>query len=123
MPVAIFGLDEALVTDHSHTATVRRAQRIPDERICCPSPSLPSATGISAVHLKLGTLSGVVKEALMSSYEMACYGTPLQGSRLAVEEVPVVVVCPGGLVSCPVTFCPIVLLRRVRNPHFRSRAR
>jgi hydrogenase nickel incorporation protein HypA/HybF len=50
---------------------------------------------ISAVHLKLGTLSGVVKEALMSSYEMACYDTPLHGSRLVVEEVPVVVFCPS----------------------------
>ena len=30
---------------------------------------------VSAVHLKLGALSGVVKEALLSSYEMACEGT------------------------------------------------
>jgi len=49
---------------------------------------------ITAVHLKLGTLSGVMKEALQSAYEMACYDTPLQGSRLIVEEVPVVVFCP-----------------------------
>ena len=49
---------------------------------------------IDAVHLKLGALSGVVKEALLSSYEMACEDTPLQGSRLVFEEVPVVVFCP-----------------------------
>jgi hydrogenase nickel incorporation protein HypA/HybF len=49
---------------------------------------------INAVHLKLGALSGVVKEALLSSYEMACEGTPLQGSRLIFDEVPVVVFCP-----------------------------
>ena len=49
---------------------------------------------INAVHLKLGALSGVVKEALMSSYEMACEDTPLQGSLLVFEEVPVVVFCP-----------------------------
>jgi hydrogenase nickel incorporation protein HypA/HybF len=49
---------------------------------------------INAVHLRLGALSGVVKEALLSSYEMACEGTPLQGSRLVFEEVPVVVFCP-----------------------------
>jgi hydrogenase nickel incorporation protein HypA/HybF len=48
---------------------------------------------VSAVHLKLGPLSGVVKDALLSSYEMACYGTPLQDSRLVIEEVPVVVYC------------------------------
>jgi hydrogenase nickel incorporation protein HypA/HybF len=49
---------------------------------------------ISAVHLKLGILSGVVKEALLSSYEMACEGTVLQGSRLVVEEIAVIVFCP-----------------------------
>jgi hydrogenase nickel incorporation protein HypA/HybF len=48
---------------------------------------------IKAVHLRLGLLSGVVKEALLSSYEMACEDTPLQGSRLQVEEVPVLIFC------------------------------
>jgi hydrogenase nickel incorporation protein HypA/HybF len=49
---------------------------------------------IEAVHLKLGALSGVVKEALLSCYEMVCEGTTAQGSRLLIEEVPVVVFCP-----------------------------
>ena len=49
---------------------------------------------INAVHLKLGALAGVVKSALQSSYEMACENTPLQGSQLIVEEVPVIVYCP-----------------------------
>lgn len=49
---------------------------------------------VSAVHLKLGALSGVVKDALMFSYEVACQDTSLQGSQLIVEEVPVVVFCP-----------------------------
>jgi hydrogenase nickel incorporation protein HypA/HybF len=48
---------------------------------------------INAVHLRLGALSGVVKEALLSCYEMACEGTPLQGSRLLVEDVAVVIFC------------------------------
>jgi hydrogenase nickel incorporation protein HypA/HybF len=48
---------------------------------------------INAVHLKLGALSGVVKEALLSSYEMACEDTPLQGSHLVFEEIPVVIFC------------------------------
>jgi hydrogenase nickel incorporation protein HypA/HybF len=39
-------------------------------------------------------LSGVVKEALLSSYEMACEDTALKGSQLIVEEIPVVVFCP-----------------------------
>jgi hydrogenase nickel incorporation protein HypA/HybF len=45
----------------------------------------------SAVHLKLGALAGVVESALLSSYEMACEDTALQGSQQIVEEVPVVV--------------------------------
>jgi len=49
---------------------------------------------VSAVHLRLGALSGVVKDALLFSYEMACQDTALQGSRLVVEDVPVVVFCP-----------------------------
>lgn len=48
---------------------------------------------IEAVYLKLGGLSGVVKEALLSSYEIACEGTSLQGSRLLIDELPVVIFC------------------------------
>jgi hydrogenase nickel incorporation protein HypA/HybF len=49
---------------------------------------------VSAIHLKLGLLSGVVKDALLSSYEMACTDTPLAGSQLLIEEIPIVVFCP-----------------------------
>jgi len=48
---------------------------------------------VSAVHLRLGALSGVVKDALLFSYEVACQDTALQGSRLIVEDVPVVIFC------------------------------
>jgi hydrogenase nickel incorporation protein HypA/HybF len=48
---------------------------------------------VSAVHLRLGALSGVVKDALMFSYEVACQDTPLQGAQLIVEDIPVVVFC------------------------------
>ena len=49
---------------------------------------------VHAVHLKLGPLSGVVKAALLFSYGLACEGTLLEGSRLVIEEVPIVVYCP-----------------------------
>jgi hydrogenase nickel incorporation protein HypA/HybF len=49
---------------------------------------------VTAVHLRLGLLAGVVKEALVSCYEMACESTPLAGSRLVIEEVPGMVYCP-----------------------------
>ena len=49
---------------------------------------------VKAVHLRLGALSGVVKDALLFSYEVACQDTPLQGTQLLVEDMPVVVLCP-----------------------------
>ena len=49
---------------------------------------------VLAVHLRLGLLSGVVKEALLSSYDMVCEATPLEGSQLLIEEIPVEVFCP-----------------------------
>lgn len=48
---------------------------------------------VKALHLKLGPLSGVVKDALLFSYEVACNGTPLEGSQLVIEDVPVVIYC------------------------------
>jgi len=64
---------------------------------------------VEAVHLKLGALSGMVKEALLTCYEMACQGTPLQGSRLVVEDVPVVIFCSScraqRLLSSVQLFC------------------
>jgi len=48
---------------------------------------------VSAVHLKLGLLSGVVKDALLSSFGLACEGTALEGSRLVIDEVPIEVFC------------------------------
>jgi hydrogenase nickel incorporation protein HypA/HybF len=49
---------------------------------------------IHAVHLKLGPLAGVVKHALLASYELACEGTALKNSRLIIEETPIVGYCP-----------------------------
>jgi hydrogenase nickel incorporation protein HypA/HybF len=48
---------------------------------------------VTAVHLKLGALSGVVKEALLGSFEMACEDTPLQGAQLVIKELPVLIFC------------------------------
>ena len=50
---------------------------------------------VEAVHLQLGALSGVVKEALWFSYDIAAKDTLLEGSRLEITECPVVVWCPN----------------------------
>src|SRR5205807_2460130 len=54
---------------------------------------------IVAVHLKLGPLSGVVKDALLLAYELAREGTPLAQAELIVEEVPIVAYCPACAVE------------------------
>jgi len=48
---------------------------------------------VSAVHLRLGALSGVVKDALLFSYDAASQDTALAGSHLIIEEVPVIIYC------------------------------
>ncbi len=48
---------------------------------------------VEAIHLKIGLLSGVVKEALLSAFELASERTPFERSRVIIEEVPIVVYC------------------------------
>lgn len=43
---------------------------------------------VEAIHLRIGALSGVVKEALLSAYELAAEQTPFAQARLIVEDVP-----------------------------------
>jgi hydrogenase nickel incorporation protein HypA/HybF len=49
---------------------------------------------VRAVHVKLGPLSGVVKEALTSAYELAREGSGVADSHLVIEETPLVIRCP-----------------------------
>ena len=49
---------------------------------------------VEAVHLRLGRLAGVAKDALAFSFDLASGGTPVDGARLVIEEVPVMVFCP-----------------------------
>lgn len=48
---------------------------------------------VEAIHLKLGPLAGVVKEALVSAYELAREQTPFANARLVIEDVPIAVFC------------------------------
>ncbi len=48
---------------------------------------------VEVVHLQLGPLAGVDKDALLFSYEVACEGTALAGSRLLIEQVPLRMYC------------------------------
>jgi hydrogenase nickel incorporation protein HypA/HybF len=48
---------------------------------------------VAAVHLKLGPLSGVVRDALLFAFPMACEGTALEGSELLIADIPVRIYC------------------------------
>ena len=61
---------------------------------------------VAAVHLRLGPLSGVVKDALVSAYELAREETPLSGAKLVVEDVPIVAYCA----TCAAEHSPATIL-------------
>lgn len=62
---------------------------------------------VRTVYLTLGLLSGVDREALQFCYECACEGTILEGSRLVVEVVPVVISCA----VCRLETAPVSITR------------
>jgi hydrogenase nickel incorporation protein HypA/HybF len=88
------------------------------------------AKKVVATHLRVGALSGVVKDALLFSYELATKDTPLEGSELMVEELPVVIFCktcdktaelPGvQSFRCPVCQTPSADIRQGKELEVRS---
>lgn len=48
---------------------------------------------VRAVHLLLGPLAGVAKEALLFAYPLACEDSPLAGSELVILDEPLVAFC------------------------------
>ena len=60
------------------------------------SASLPDDLGgarIAVVNLKIGKLAAVVPESLRFCFDVAIKDTPLEGAKLAIEEIPVVARC------------------------------
>jgi hydrogenase nickel incorporation protein HypA/HybF len=50
---------------------------------------------LEAIHVRLGPLSGVVKESLLSAYELAREPTTFSKARLVFEDCPIVMFCPN----------------------------
>ena len=50
---------------------------------------------VAAIHLRLGPLSGVAREALLSAYDLAREASPLADAPLRIQEVPLLVYCPA----------------------------
>ena len=59
----------------------------------CEEASRHGAMRVESVHLRLGQLSGVVKEALLFSYDLATADTLLEGSKLEIDEVKAAIYC------------------------------
>jgi hydrogenase nickel incorporation protein HypA/HybF len=53
-----------------------------------------NARKVNTVHLRLGALSGVVKDALLFGWDVATENTLLANAHLQIEDLPVIVVCP-----------------------------
>jgi|SRR5579875_1606225 len=48
---------------------------------------------VEIIHLKLGALSGVVKEALVSAFQLAAEQSAFPHCQLMIEEIPAAVYC------------------------------
>ena len=48
---------------------------------------------IETVNLKIGKLAAVVPDSLRFCFDVAVKDTPLEGAKLAIEELPVVAKC------------------------------
>jgi len=57
---------------------------------------------VEAIHLRLGPLSGVVKEALVSAWQLASEQTEFESSRLVIEDVPIAIFCSTCQAERPV---------------------
>ena len=94
------------------------------------SAEAASAKKIIAVYLRVGALSGVVQDALLFSYELATEDTILQGSKLIVEELPVLIFCQAcgknvelpGVQSfrCPICNTPSATISQGKELEIRS---
>ena len=62
--------------------------------MACEVAAREGAEHISKLSLRIGVLSGVVKEALQFSFELAAEGTACAGASLLIEEVPIAAMCP-----------------------------
>jgi hydrogenase nickel incorporation protein HypA/HybF len=74
------------------------------------------ASRVSTVHLRVGILSGVAREALLFAFDAAVSGTPLEGARLEIEDVAAAIWCPAcvaerTLASATTRRCPVCQTR------------
>ena len=52
------------------------------------------ATQVASVHLRIGRMSGIVRDALLFSWDLARADTLASDAELHIDDVPVTVWCP-----------------------------
>ncbi len=57
---------------------------------------------ITAIHIKLGPLAGVIKPALISAFDLAREATAQAHCELVVEEVPIIAYCSTCQMNQPI---------------------
>lgn len=79
---------------------------------------------VTGVRLRVGALSGIVKDALVFAWDVTTEHTLAEGSELSIEEIPLAVLCehceserepvPGTGLVCPNcgNVCPHVVRGR-----------
>jgi hydrogenase nickel incorporation protein HypA/HybF len=60
------------------------------------------ATRVASVRLRVGRMSGIVKDALLFSWDLARAGTVADEASLVIDEVPLAVWCPQCIAERPV---------------------
>lgn len=63
------------------------------ETVCEELPRLGTGVRVTVVRMRIGTLSGVVPDALRFSFDVAAADSRIEGASLQIEEVPVAVYC------------------------------
>ncbi|MFE5970364.1 hydrogenase maturation nickel metallochaperone HypA [Streptomyces sp. NPDC056463] len=67
------------------------------------------AVGVSSIRLDVGELAGVVDDALVFCFELACAGTVVEGAELITRTVPGLARCAPCAEDWPVGMPPRLL--------------
>ena len=64
-------------------------------RLAVDTAKAKGAGRVSRLRLRVGTLSGVVPEAMHFAFDVVCRGTIAEGAKLEIESVPAACWCAG----------------------------
>ncbi len=81
---------ELIYTERMHELSIAQNLIEMAESSACEA----GATQVTQLNLRLGRMSGVVKESLLFCFDVATEGTLLEGATLEIEDIPIVVYCP-----------------------------